>query len=120
MRYKGADALAFVAEGHYQHAELDVPPGFWIERTPIVAVGDSVDILFPPNELDGGWIVLSWSHPNDRTRPMRAWFPASPAGTAHDEHVRQTTSNPIALWLRGNVLLSSVRPGGIPGRRSGR
>lgn len=119
IRCEGADALSFAAEGHYQNGEPDHPPGFWIEKRPILAVGDSVDMLFPPDTLDEGWVVLSWCHPRDRSHPIRAWFPVSPAGTAHDEFMRQTTTSPLVLWFRSHVLLSPVRPAGIPGRRTG-
>jgi hypothetical protein len=113
----GADALALVAEGHYQLA--DGVPAFWIEKRPMLAVGEVLDMAFPPGALDTGWIVLSWCHPRDRNRPIRAWFPAAPAGTAHDEYMRQITSNPLALKLRAGLFQSPVRPGGIPGRRTG-
>jgi hypothetical protein len=113
----GADALSFVAEGHYQQADL--PPGFWIERRPLLAVGDSIDMLFPPGVIEGGWIVLSWCHPRNRNRPIRAWFAASPSGPAYDEHLRQRTGSPLLLWFRAHVLLSPVRPGGILGRYTG-
>jgi len=113
----GADALSFVAEGHYQ--EDGSPPGFWIEHRQMLAVGESVDMLFPPGVLDGAWVVLSWCHPRNRLHPIRAWFAGSPTGAAHDEYLRQTTSNPLVLWFRAHVLLSPVRPGGIPGRHTG-
>jgi hypothetical protein len=114
---EGADALSLVAEGHHQLE--DSLPGFWIQRQPVLAIGKTLDMTFPPNSLDGGWIVLSWCHPRDRLRPIRAWFPVAASGTAYDEYMRQSTSHPLARWLRGHLLLSPVRPGGIPGRRTG-
>ncbi|MFD4422513.1 hypothetical protein ACFWN7_13570 [Agromyces sp. NPDC058484] len=114
---RGADALSLVAEGHFQSA--DRVPGFWIHRQPVVEVGDAFTMLFPPGVVDGGWVVLSWCHPKNRLRPLRAWFPVAPSGTAFDEYRRQTTQNPLLLWLRGRILLSPVRPGGIPGRTTG-
>jgi len=113
----GANALSLVAEGHY-HLE-DGTPAFWIQRVQMLAVGEEFEMAFPPNALDTAWVVLSWCHPRDRMHPLRAWFPVSPTGTAHDEYQRQLTSSPILLGLRASILQSPVRPGGIPGRRTG-
>jgi hypothetical protein len=109
----GADALGVIVE--YRQP----PDQVWWESRPALPVGEQLDFVMSPKNPGEAWVTITYSHPMDRRRPWRAWFPLMSSGIAFDEYRRQQVTSPIVSWFRRNIALSHVGPGGIIGRHTG-